>query len=41
MTNIKKLRGIKQLLEFPAYLKLLNEIQERIKSLDEEIIGSL
>ena len=39
--ELKALQSIKQLQQFPAYLKICNELEVRIQELDEEIIGMI
>ena len=39
--EINSIKSIKQLLLFPAYLKIINELQGRLSDLDEEIINTI
>lgn len=39
--ELKALQGMKQLLSFPGYLRLITELELRIKDLDKEIIETL
>ena len=39
--KLKELQGLKQLLVFPSYLRLITEFEARIKDLDKEIIETI